>query len=157
MSDKVVEYADLYKSLIRFCTQAAGEISLLTQKPVTVTMFDAIGDTGQLPDGDLLGFSDLNILSKSEQVGFYAEVMLVASVTEDTNLMRLETKIIDFLTKHTQEGQVIVIYKDTGAGQIQPVANLVFNGDRLVAPSTRDGTRTFKAIRCNLLCDKRLA
>lgn len=153
---KVVSYSDLYSSIIRFCTLLGGEISQRSGKSIEFVYFDAIGDEGVLPDGDLIGFSDLTVLNKSEGVGFQVEVMLVMSVTEDTNLMRLETVMADTVCSFTKEESVIVVYHMNQDLTISPVANLVFTGDRLISPPSRDGSRTFKAFRCNLLCDKGL-
>lgn len=153
---KVVSYSDLYSSIIRFCTLLGGEISQRSGKSIEFVYFDAIGDEGVFPDGDLIGFSDLTVLNKSEGVGFQVEVMLVMSVTEDTNLMRLETVMADTVCSFTKEESVIVVYHMNQDLTISPVANLVFTGDRLISPPSRDGSRTFKAFRCNLLCDKGL-
>ena len=154
---KVVSYSDLYSSIIRFCTLLGGEISQRSGKSIEFVYFDAIGDEGTLPDGDLLGFSDLTVLNKSEGIGFQVEVMLVMSVTEDTNLMRLETVMADTVCSFTKEEAVIVVYHMNPDQTLTPTANLVFTGDRLISPPSRDGSRTFKAFRCNLLCDKGLA
>lgn len=154
----MVEYKDVYISLLRFCADIASALNpnLAPDKQLTALNFDGTADLSTLPQGDLVGISHWTLAETANAYGFYCHCMFGFRVINDDNLMRLETVYIDYLIKLIKtKDYKIPIYK-AGIDIEQIIGHLQFSEVfETFAPKQNDGS-VFRMVGVTLLSPQHL-
>jgi hypothetical protein len=152
----MIEYADVYTSLLRFSSDFCERMFNQFGTPLTPINFNIVAEIGKLPAGDLFGFMDWSLEKDNDIAGFSVDLLFGFSVVEDTNLEVLEMKCINELVKQINKkgcSGYIPVYKANQDIE-EVLGNLIFSKTFKVQPATSNSSRTFKMVYVTLYCSE---
>lgn len=117
------EYRDIHASLLRFCSDFAEEIGGLE-----VVYLDAFTDAQDLPSGDFVGLTSLQIDLDSPLRG---QAGIVISTVNDTNLFRL-VDLVNRMANKLGPAHRLKVY-NAGSGRVTSQLS-VLAGTRIAPP-----------------------
>lgn len=150
-------YADIYTSLLRFCSEVVGHITANNQDiQLQVVNLDSVPTLAALPEGDLVIIHGWYIEASDQEFGIHVYANLGFRVVNDVNNMRLETIYLNHLVERlVKQCYVVPIYaNDSLTGEV--LGHLQFSQNFEGSPAKLNDSSTFKSIFVELLTPQEL-
>ena len=150
----MVEYKDIYVSLLRFCSNIAEHFA--PDYKLESLCLDAVADLAKLPAGDLIGLTQWTLREQEHTAGFYCNAVFGFRTVDDDNLMRLETVYMDYLIKLIKKRNYrIPIYK-AGVEDLNFIGHLQFSEVFETLPVKQNDGSSFRMVAVTLLSPQHL-
>lgn len=150
----MVEYKDVYGTLLRFCSEIAEHFN--PEYPMKALCLDGVADLSKLPEGDLVGLSQWSLQEREDTAGFYCHAFFGFRTVDDDNLMRLEMEFMNYLIGLIKtENYKIPIYK-YGVQPFQRIGHLQFSEIFETLPVKQNDGSSFRMVSVTLLSPQHL-
>lgn len=148
-----MRYRDIYASLLRYCADVLDELKLF-EPNLSFLVLDSVPELAQLPAGDNFYLFGLTTENSTEHFHIYVNGFLGFKVLNDPNLMRLETKYLDYIIHELIEQKKVISIYDEQTGEI--IGKLIFDGTFETTPARINDAATFKNVAFTLLTPQAL-